>query len=359
MKIVARTGRRGIALVIVMMVIVVLGMLAGGFAYSMRVETKLAKNVGSESDMEWIGRSGIEVARYVLAQQLNCPNEPYDSLNQKWAGGPGGNCSSNGPLADVSLEHIQLGRGECSVKIVDLERKVNINSASRQTIQQVLDLMGVDSFDAYTILDSIEDWRDADSNPHVNGAESDYYLTLPQPYVAKDGPLDDLSELLLVRGVTREIYWGLQGASRLSQPGQPRSGSAFNRPDTVFSYGLVDLFTTLGRPQVNINTATVGVLQLLPGVDRSCAEDIVRKRAGLDGVDGTEDDTPFFNTGELINVSCMNPIFVNQLSRYATVRSFTFEAQVDVEIDQYKRRLVALLFRNSSRDVQILYTHWE
>lgn len=359
MRIAAQVNERGIALVIVMMVIVVLGMLAASFAYSMRVETKLAKNVGSESDMEWIGRSGIEVARYVLAQQLNCPNEPYDSLNQKWAGGPGGNCSSNGPLADISLEHIQLGRGECSVKIVDLERKMNINSANRQTIQQALDLMGVDSFDSYTTLDSIEDWLDADSNPHVNGAESDYYLTLPQPHVAKDGPFDDMSELLLVRGVTPEIYWGPQGASPSRRSGQVSSAITFNRPDASFSYGLVDLFTTLGRPQVNINTASIGVLQLLPGVDRSCAEDIIRKRAGLDGVDGTDDDTPFFNPGELINVSCMNPIFVNQLSRYATVRSFTFEAQVDVEIDQYKRRLVALLFRNSSRDVQILSTHWE
>src|SRR5438309_1740315 len=172
MKIVVPARTRGIALIIVMMVIVVLGALAAGFAYSMKVETKLARNVGSESELEWLGRSGVELARYVLAQQLNIPGEAgFDALNQKWAGGTGG---TNDLLADISLENNQLGRGRFSVKIIDLERKVNINFANRQILQQALDSMGVDSFDASTILDSIEDWRDSDVNPHINGAESDY-----------------------------------------------------------------------------------------------------------------------------------------------------------------------------------------
>jgi len=53
------------------------------------------------------------------------------------------------------------------------------------------------------------------------------------------------------------------------------------------------------------------------------------------------------------------PTFVSQLARLATVRSVTFEAQVDVELDLYKRRLVALLIRNGPRDVQVLTMHWE
>jgi len=75
----------GIALIIVMVVILVLAALAGGFAYSMKVETTLARNASYDHDLEWLGRSGVELARYVLAQQL----EPCDALNQKWAGGPG------------------------------------------------------------------------------------------------------------------------------------------------------------------------------------------------------------------------------------------------------------------------------
>ncbi len=348
MKIIVPQRSPGIALIIVMMVIVVLGILAAGLAYSMKVEMKLARNVDSESDLEWLGRSGVELARYVLAQQLNIPGEAgFDALNQKWAGGTGG---TNDLLADISLENNQLGRGRFSVKIIDLERKVNINFANRQILQQALDSMGVDSFDASTILDSIEDWRDSDVNPHINGAESDYYLNLPQPYTAKDGPFDDISELLLVRGMTPEIFWGPAGTNRASQSGQAGADAA---------HGLADFFSTIGRPQINLNTASAGVLQLLPGIDRNLAEGIIKLRAGLDDVDGTEDDTPLQSPGWLINVPGMIPTFVSQVSRFAGVRSFTFEVQVDVELDRYKRRLVAVLSRNGPRDVQVLNMHWD
>jgi general secretion pathway protein K len=352
MKIAVQTSTRGFALIIVMMVIVVFSALAAGLAISMKVEMQLARNVDSEGEMEWLGRSGVELGRYVLAQQLNCPNEPYDALNQKWAGGPGGSCSTNGPLADISLDHVQLGRGKFSVKITDLERKVNINFANRENIQQALDSMSVETFTASTILDSIDDWRDPDNSPHVNGAESDYYLNLPQPYIAKNGPLDDVSELLLVRGVTPDIYWGPGRTNRAAQPVQ-------SILDQGYSSGLVDLFSTIGRLQININTASAGVLQLVPGMDRTMAERIVKERAGLDGVDGTEDDTPYHNPTELGPLVGLPPTIASQLTRYCAVRSFTFEVRVDVEIDRYKRRLIALVFRNSPRDVQILNMHWE
>jgi general secretion pathway protein K len=360
-KIHPQSSTRGIALIIVMLVITVLTVLVAGLAYSMKVEMTLARNVGSEADMELIGRSGVEFARYILAQQLNCPNEQFDSLNQTWAGGPGGNCSSNGPLVNVSLKDNQLGPGKFSLQIVDLERKVNINYANLEILDRTLQLMGLDPTDRSGIVDSIEDWRDRDPNPHLNGAESDYYLTLPQPYIAKDGPVDDLSELLLVRGITREIYWGpgrKDGGSPSVMAG-PVSYAATYDAGADFAFGLADLFNTIGRMQVNVNTASEGVLQLLPGMDGNLARGVVKLRAGLDEIDGTEDDTPLHNVGELINVPGMAPQFVQQLQSFCGVRSFTFEVRVDVQIEQYRRRLIALLFRNGPRDVQVLNTYWE
>jgi len=353
MKLIVQTRPRGIAVIIVMMVIVVFGLLAADLAYNMKVETKLARNVESEGDLEWLGRSGVELARYVLGQQLNIPSEAgFDALNQKWAGGPGG---TNDLLADITLENNQLGRGRFSVKIIDLERRVNINFANEEILKQALRLMGLDSFDASTVVDSIQDWRDKSLNARVNGAKSEYYLNLSPPYVAKEGPFDDLSELLLVRGVTPEIYWGGAGTNRFRQLGSRSVVGA----DPTFSSGLVDLFSTVGRLQININTATAEVLQLVPSIDRSMAERIVQERAGLDGVDGTEDDRPYHSPTEIGPLVGMPPTVASQLPRFAGVRSFTFEAQVDVEMDQYRRRLVALLLRNSPRDVQILNMHWE
>src|SRR5207248_599747 len=117
----SRHAQSGIALVIVMISIFVLAILAGGFAYSMKVETKLARNANSETEIQWLGRSGVEYARWVLAQQLAIPNEPYDALNQVWAGGSGGLGTSNSPLANVQSD-VKLGNGHFTWHIVDLER---------------------------------------------------------------------------------------------------------------------------------------------------------------------------------------------------------------------------------------------
>src|ERR1051326_4846592 len=98
MRIQGQRNDRGIALIIVMMVILALSVLAGGFAYSMKVETKLARNSSYQSDLEWLGKSGVELGRYVLCQSLQVYTEPWDALNQKWAGGPMG---TNEALADI------------------------------------------------------------------------------------------------------------------------------------------------------------------------------------------------------------------------------------------------------------------
>src|SRR5437773_405290 len=178
---------RGIALIMVMIVIIGLSVLAGGFAYSMKVEMKLARNSNLDAELEWLGRSGVELARYVLAQQMNIATEPYDSLNQKWAGGPGAvGGVTNAALADIFLEDNRLGAGTFSVKIIDLERKFNINLADQTILQQALILMGVDAANFGTISDSIADWIDKDDNTHLSGAESEYYLSLQPSYYCKN-----------------------------------------------------------------------------------------------------------------------------------------------------------------------------
>ena len=358
MRIVNRSTQNGIALIIVMVTIFVLSMLAGVFAYSMKVETKLARNAQNEAELEWLGRSGVELARYILAQQLMIPSEPYDSLNQKWAGGPGGMGSTNSALADISLENNQLGNGKFSLKIIDQERKFNINAADEMVLRQALILIGVDAADSSAVIDSILDWRDPDDNTHLSGWESNDYLTQPKPYEAKNGPIDDLSELLLVHGITPEMYWGAASTNHAPSVYQNRAPAGFNQ-DAIptYSVGLVDLFSTVSGGQININTASATALQMIPGIDENVAQGIITTRAGPDGVDGTEDDIPFRSAGELINVPGLNRQVVGQLARFFNVRSSTFEVQVDAEIDQYKKQFVALVRRNNPRDVQVLYMY--
>src|SRR4051812_42182831 len=195
MRIIPPRPNRGIALIIVMMVILVLSVLAGGFAYSMKVETRLARNTAWESDMEWLGRSGVELGKYCLAMQIASPppESSYSGLNQVWAGGPPN--LTNDLLASINLKDVKLGPGKFTVTIQDLERKFNLsalsenNPMSQMIFERALLLVGADSSDIPTIIDSYFDWVDPDNKPHLAGAESADYLRMPAPYYAKNGPV--------------------------------------------------------------------------------------------------------------------------------------------------------------------------
>jgi general secretion pathway protein K len=362
MKVRPAPSSAGIALIIVMVCITVLSILAAGFAYSMKVETKLAMNANSESELISLGKSGVALAQWVLAQQMTISQEPYDSLNQKWAGGPGSYMTSNSPLADVTLDNIQLGHGSFSIKIVDLERKVNINTADQRVLDQAMKLIGVDAGDAAAITASILDWMSPSPNALIGGTESAYYESLDPPYQAKDGPIDDLSELLLIRGIREmpEIFWGGATTERLPSAFQNKLG--LHQPGgqaAFFNVGLVDLFTPFSTGRLNLNTASVTTLQMIPFVDENIALRIIQCRAGPDGIDGTEDDTPFRNPGEGLLCGGLNNGLVSQVVNLCDVHSSTFEVQVDAQINGYHRYFYATLARKSPRDVQLLTFHWK
>ena len=160
-------SRSGIALIMVMLIVVVFAVLAGGLAYSMKVETKLARNSTWDTELEWMGRSGIELAKYVLAQPRQA-GQPFDALNQIWAGGTG---ETNDALDGMSLTDNHLGHGTFSVKITDADRKFNINLAPQapDVMNQALILMGVDGADAIHIVSASGDWIDKNDDPTAGG----------------------------------------------------------------------------------------------------------------------------------------------------------------------------------------------
>jgi general secretion pathway protein K len=89
------------------------------------------------------------------------------------------------------------------------------------------------------ILGSVQDWRDANEEHGLNGAESDYYLALPVPYKSKNAPFDTVEEVQQVRGVTSRIFYGT--------PEKP---------------GLVE-YVTVNGTRMNINTVSDVVLRAL------------------------------------------------------------------------------------------------
>lgn len=348
----------GIALLMVMLMILAFGVLVASFAFSMKVEVRLAANTTRDPDMEWLGRSGLELARFVLAEKMQIPIEgQFDSLNQMWAGGPLG---TNEVLMSLSLTDVPLGEGRVSVRIRDLERKININIADAPLLHRTMQMMGVDPFTSGEIVDSILDWMDADSNPRLNGTED--YLTNPNPpfppYLCKNGAIDHTSELLLIRGIHPELYYGfdLTNDSFYDTFENPLQTQSQNQALTLASAGLRDLFTPIGGARVNINTASEAVLSLIPGLDENIAREIVLIRRGFDGIDGTEDDTPFLQINDLANAG-MPVEIVSVLGRYLGVRSSTFEVEIETQLGDYKKIYSATLLRLGPRNVITLRFH--
>jgi hypothetical protein len=362
-----RSSESGIALVIVMISILVLTLLAGGFAIAMKVETTLARNANSETELEWLGRSGVEYARWILSQPP-CPGaQPYDALSQVWAGGSGsGGACTNDSLAEVQ-HTIQLGRGTFTWKMYDCERKFNINSTAgpggEDILHQAFIQIGVDPGEFPALTGAIIDWIDPDDNTHVDGAESDYYQTLSPPYYAKNGPIDNLAELLLVRGITQEMYWG--SSSTNHQIGafqrQPGGNSAPELPPN-YGVGLADLFTAISSGKVNINTAQSPVFQLIPGIDAMRADAIVASREGDDDPSGLTGPYKSLDAGYLFNrIPGLGLEAARQLAQYCVLRSTAFEVEVTAQIGNYKRDFKAILGRNpqNPKDIQILNFYWE
>jgi general secretion pathway protein K len=366
MKIHTRQNSHGFALIIAMIAVIVLSCMAALFAFSMKVENKLAFNAHSDQQMIWMGRSGVELARWVLAQEAAIPGAPYDALNQIWAGGTGGPGETNGPLAGFSMNDYPIGDGRVTVKIVDFERCANINTAGEQEIKQTLTLMGVDADSMSVISDSILDWISPGDLPRVAGAKSDYYQGFNPPYNCKSAPIDDMSELLFVKGIWDhpEIYWGGTASNHPGATFQHKLGFG-HRPGEVPSYpfGLKDVFVPFGSGRININTADKNVLQavlMASGIDVGAAEttadSIIQLRAGPDGIAGTSDDTPFQNPNQ-ISAAGVNPQVVANIARFCDVRSHTFKVTVTAQLGSYRRDFNAILFRNG-RTVEVVGFYW-
>ena len=97
------------------------------------------------------------------------------------------------------------------------------------------------------IADAIVDWVDPDDNPRPSGAESSDYSD--KGYRAKNGPLNSMDELLLVKGVTPQL---LYGTDRNRNGQDDDDGGGLDR-------GWSDFLTVHGR---EVNVDSTGMLRI-------------------------------------------------------------------------------------------------
>ena len=359
MKIRRREPDRGIAIIIVMVSVFALAILAGAFAYTMKVESKLAMNSFNETQLQWAGRSGIDYVRWCLAEELIQPGsgQRYDSLDQAWAGGS----ETNEVLAAIEHGEIELGPGVTIKKwsMTDLERKMNVNTAlvNPQILEKALTLAGASVTEIPTIVASVQDWIDPDDDERPGGAESPYYHSLTPPYSAKNGPIDDLSEMLLIKGVTPELYWGPDASNHPSPifGRQIVTLSGLQTVDTSAPVKLSDVLTPISAGAINILTASPMQLQLIPGVDENVAAQIVQLRGERD--QGSY--LPYASPADLLVNTSLGRQFAQVAAPFCSFRSPTREITVVVEVGQSVRTYFAIVRINGAKDIPVLTLRWE
>ncbi len=226
-KTAAITNERGVALIVVILAISIIVALTIQLNRDMRAQMYAAANLSDQTRLRYVAESGIYAAQALLLADKN----GFDALTEDWA---------NTEMVSLKSEEF-FDNASFKLTIEDEGGKININklvagNAYNVPVREMLlRLLTGPSFrledaSAGEILDSIKDWIDGDDDASGKGSEEG----------AKNAPLDCIEELLMIKGVSRELFYGSEG-----------------------NYGLSRCLGVFGDGKININTAPRPVLLAL------------------------------------------------------------------------------------------------
>ncbi len=126
--------------------------------------------------------------------------------------------------------------------VVDEESKINLNKTDVQTLTNLLiNVLSLNDEDAAKLAQALLDWRQYGESEITGFFSDDYYSNLQYPYPKKSADYETLDEILLVKGMNKQMY-----------------------------DKLINFVTIYGDGAVNINTASKEVLEALGLTESSC-----------------------------------------------------------------------------------------
>ena len=303
--------RRGSILVGVLWCMVLLSVLVIGVLHTARMDLMVVKNYGDRVQAHYLALAGVERAKALLYKDVLARQQAAKN--------------HTGSLYDDAKDFrdVPLGRGKFQVfrrapeedgggiiyGISDEESRVNLNAASAN---QLTNLTGMTS----DILGAIMTWRSAATQNSAaqdpstpGGANSDYYMSLRPPYLARNGPFQTVRELLMVRGVTPELLLGNddnQNGFLDSDDDPTDQAPPGSKPPPPPSPGWDALLTVTdtdknvdasGKDRVNPQTADEAALTAVPGITQDIAKSIVAYRG----------QHPLQSLDDLLSVTPQNP----------------------------------------------------
>ncbi|MBW8016817.1 MAG: hypothetical protein FVQ82_11570 [Planctomycetes bacterium] len=247
--------RGGSSLVMVLWIFVLLTVITAVVAQTSRLDTRISAVAGDKLRCKWAARAGMETAIGILND-----DEPIsDGLGDLWSDNP------------EDLEQIELDGCSFSVKVTDEASKLNINVLNKKMLMYLPDM-------TEEIANSILDWRDKNDDERTGSAEGGYYLNIPYPYQIKNKGLSTIRELLRVKGVTEELFYGPQNRDTFAETADD---------NVIYNEGWINYLTCYSRElnkdaegnnRVDINKASEKVLMQKLQLNQSYAKWIVQNR---------------------------------------------------------------------------------
>jgi general secretion pathway protein K len=275
-----RFQRPAAALLLVLWAMAVLSLLAGGLSFAIRQDLAIANIERDRLIAHGLARAGVERA---IAEVMD-DTDPSDTMRDSWYDN------------ETAMQDVELTGGTFSVihdgyepiprawyGVGDESAKLNANVATRE---QLLKLPNMTE----PIAGAIIDWRDQNEEAEPDGIERGYYGALAHPYDIRNGPLRTARELLLVRGVTPELFYGEdRNVNGLLDP-EEDDGDASEPYDNAdgrldrgwFAYLTVYSYERnvngLGQRRLNVNQASAQELSARLNLEPWAAESILKAR---------------------------------------------------------------------------------
>ena len=301
-----RKNEAGIALILTLLITAILVILIVEINYSTQVDVRIAANFKNDIQASYLAKSGVNIAVSYLKYDYEEEETHIDDLTEDWA---------------KSYPPFPIGNGSVKVVIEDENRKINVNKVVKEDGQDDEKIIGALSilFERAevdnAILNSLIDWIDPDDETRSDGAEDYYYGSLDPPYTCKNGPLDTLSELLMIKGITDEVY------------------AKISKYLTIYSDGTI-----------NINTASKEVLVGLDDeIDEGIAEEIIQYR----------EEEPFENKEELKEV--VEEELYGRIESIIDVKSNSFGVVATGQVERVVKVVRVVIDRGEN---QLSYLYW-
>ncbi len=327
--------QRGMALLITILTVSLLLAVTMQFHRTTWQQFLVSNNYRVENQLKAIADSGVNIALALLQYDGN--KNQTDSLFDSWA-----------TLDQEKFEGV-FPSGALHLKVVDLSGRLQINSLVqkkgaesgaggdsnteneiRQTFLRLLQsgfFAIEDETEARSIVDALIDWIDEDDKESDLGAESSYYQSLKQPYSCRNGPVQSMEELLLIKGISPTLLFG---------SGEKR--------------GLADYLTVYGDDgKVNVNTAPLLVIKSfdpLIGNDLLLKFDEYRKDKA--------NEESLVNLGWYKNIDSWPGDIVLD-NKLLTNKSSYFQIIATGMFDTMTHKLVAVAERSSGSEVNLLW----